>query len=70
MAALAAVYARALGEQAPDDPSVLSTYLLRREWDYWRLLHTDAQRGTRPELLARAVGPTGVVYGQNAKFVL
>jgi len=35
-----------------------------------RVAEIGAGRGYTTELLARAVGPTGVVYGQNSKFLL
>ena len=36
----------------------------------WKVAELMAGAGYTVELLARAVGPTGVVYGQNTKFVL
>jgi tetratricopeptide (TPR) repeat protein len=58
MAALAAVDAAARGSVPPDDPDGLSSYLLAREWEHWRLLHaTKFHSGytTAPDVMARTV---------------
>ncbi len=36
----------------------------------WKVAELMAGAGYTTELLARAVGPTGVVYGENTKFIL
>jgi len=53
MAALAAVYAHRYGQSAPRDPAALSAFLLRREIEYWQLMHHQTGQATRAEQLAR-----------------
>ncbi|MBL7551004.1 tetratricopeptide repeat protein, partial [Frankia sp. AgB1.9] len=57
MAALVAVDALRTGASVPEDPAMLSGYLLRRERDHWRQLHDTGARPmvTVPEVLGRAV---------------
>ncbi len=52
MSALAAVYARLNGERLGADPAAVSIDLLRREREYWQLMHDGT---TRPEAMGRAV---------------
>ncbi|MFI8536737.1 hypothetical protein ACIGMX_41690 [Streptomyces aquilus] len=55
MAALAAVDAHHRGASAPENPSVLSLYLLQRERDYWTTLYENNRARTDPESINCAV---------------
>jgi tetratricopeptide (TPR) repeat protein len=55
MAALAAVDAHLMGQQAPDDPAAVSAYLLDREFAYWQRLFSAGRVRIQPVTMARIV---------------
>jgi tetratricopeptide (TPR) repeat protein len=55
MAALVAVDAHRRKSSAPDKPSELSSYLLKREYDHWQTMGDNQRISTSPRTMARLV---------------